>query len=692
MAKPQAFLAIERTMISVLRAEWAKESKGYIHKLEPLLQAKKWHAAHDEVNRFNLNGVIEKCRKRLEELALSALLFGAHHAANGSVKDTSFAKGAPIPNEMHKAIDQLVHGIETNGAEYIRQCLHDLITKLQQEDPTSHLAKDDDISDEQLAETGGLQEPEQAAPKKRKLKKHELPLYIYRPLIHPEAFLAWVKAQGFTSTIPVADLHVTVLYSKTPVEWGDMGEQDQTITVEGGARAVHPFGEGAIVLEFESSYLKKRHEDLIAKGATSDYPDYRSHVTITYSRPEGLNLASITPFDGPLEFGSEDFEEIKKGGFNPDDLDEEVLKMDRLFKAVDQDLVAKLQTAFTTGGTVPVDLHASLTVSRLTSLGFLAESKTRGAASYQINEVLDGKTCPVCAYMHGRTFKTESQYDRLLRVLNTDDPQDLKSTAPWPDQSKAGLSDLRSMSEAELQANGSGSPPFHPNCRGILVMEGLVEPDFAVGGAPMRPSLSSMGDEDDVGMSGADQAQRDTPYDDNALTTLHISDLSPIESLFGGLSDDASAEGAAATAIDGLGTKELSAVEEETDLELGEISDKPNSEWTDDEVNALGTSTFAHIPLDDATCSTILGLIDDKKYNEALAALNVWREENGVPLEKDDQAPDDEDDTSPNAPKKKRKLHSAAGREQDYDDIASDSSSIAFDAGTGGDSGAPIDR
>ena len=44
----------------------------------------------------------------------------------------------------------------------------------------------------------------------------------------------------------------------------------------------------------------------------------------------------------------------------------------------------------------------------------------------------------------------------------------------------------------------------------------------------------------------------------------------------------------------------------------------------------------------------------------------------------------------PNQAKKKRKLQTPAGREQDYDDIGSDSSSVAFDSGVMNDANAPI--
>ena len=106
------------------------------------------------------------------------------------------------------------------------------------------------------------------------------------------------------------------------------------------------------------------------------------------------------------------------------------------------------------GGKVAADLGASLTTSRLVSLGFLSEAQKAGASKYQVDEVLDDRTCPVCEYMNGKTFDVDDQFGRIVQQLSAADPQALKDLAPWPGQSKDDLQELYAQSPEELQGSG----------------------------------------------------------------------------------------------------------------------------------------------------------------------------------------------------------------------------------------------
>jgi len=144
------------------------------------------------------------------------------------------------------------------------------------------------------------------------------PLYVRRDLkpASAKALIAWAKANGFTTTLDPSDMHVTVLYSKQPVDPMKMGEtwgneDDGGLTVKaGGPRALERFGEGAVVLQFASWNLASRHDDMVRGGASHDYPEYLPHVTITYSAPAGLDLEAVRPFTGELAFGPEIFEPL----------------------------------------------------------------------------------------------------------------------------------------------------------------------------------------------------------------------------------------------------------------------------------------------------------------------------------------------------------------------------------------------
>ena len=138
------------------------------------------------------------------------------------------------------------------------------------------------------------------------------------------------------------------------------------------------------------------------------------------------------------------------------------------------DLADALNAAVLGNGRGLIDVGANLVTSRLVSYGFLDQALTLNLETYQVTEILDGRHCPVCEFMHGKTFRVAREAARVEQVLQILDPAELRSAAPWPKQDAASLQQLRSMSAGELQAAGFGSPPYHPGCRGQLVPSGTV--------------------------------------------------------------------------------------------------------------------------------------------------------------------------------------------------------------------------
>lgn len=142
------------------------------------------------------------------------------------------------------------------------------------------------------------------------------PLYVSRKVTNAKAILTWARSQGIEDLFDADDLHVTILYSKTPVDWMAMGEADMwtengnLTIIPGGPRDVDIFGDDTLVLRFNSRQLKWRHEEMREAGASSDYGDYKAHISITKSI-DGLNLDNIKPYTGVIELGPEIFEEIK---------------------------------------------------------------------------------------------------------------------------------------------------------------------------------------------------------------------------------------------------------------------------------------------------------------------------------------------------------------------------------------------
>lgn len=139
-------------------------------------------------------------------------------------------------------------------------------------------------------------------------------LYLSRPVANADKLIGWAKRQGFEKTLPPADMHVTIVYSKTAVDWDGLGDSFDEVRASGlpKARKVQQLGpEGAIVLRFRCDDLSRRQQEILDKGATSSWPDYKPHVTITYDQGS-VDLAKVEPYRGDIVFGPERFAEIEE--------------------------------------------------------------------------------------------------------------------------------------------------------------------------------------------------------------------------------------------------------------------------------------------------------------------------------------------------------------------------------------------
>lgn len=138
-------------------------------------------------------------------------------------------------------------------------------------------------------------------------------LYVRRNVTNASEILAWAKAQGFTDLIEASDMHVTIAYSSTAIDWlkvsSAWGNTDGTLTVPpGGPRIVEPLGDkGAVVLLFANSELSWRHMAIREAGASWDYEEYTPHVTLTYV---SQSVETVIPYRGKIELGPEIFEEL----------------------------------------------------------------------------------------------------------------------------------------------------------------------------------------------------------------------------------------------------------------------------------------------------------------------------------------------------------------------------------------------
>lgn len=138
-------------------------------------------------------------------------------------------------------------------------------------------------------------------------------LYVSRKVTNAADLIAWAKEQGFTETLDADDLHVTIAYSRTPIDWMKAGESwtGEVEVAAGGPRMMERFGEARVLL-FASSLLSWRHEEIKRAGASWDYPDYQPHISISYAN-NSPDLAQVKPYAGKIVLGPEVFQEIDDG-------------------------------------------------------------------------------------------------------------------------------------------------------------------------------------------------------------------------------------------------------------------------------------------------------------------------------------------------------------------------------------------
>lgn len=154
-------------------------------------------------------------------------------------------------------------------------------------------------------------------------------IYISRKVLNYQDIVEWAKKTGFTTMMPEESLHVTVVYCKHIVDWKLVERNEPELVYvpheeeDESTRAVHDFNGGACVLEIKVPELTERNHKLRELGIHSSFPDYRAHITITYNKPDWMNVEEIQPYKGCIVLGPEVIERATndwKEGFEEIDL------------------------------------------------------------------------------------------------------------------------------------------------------------------------------------------------------------------------------------------------------------------------------------------------------------------------------------------------------------------------------------
>ena len=139
-------------------------------------------------------------------------------------------------------------------------------------------------------------------------------LYVSRKVLNATEILAHYKDQGVGELVAADDMHVTITYSRQPVNWMQMGEAwgGELVVSAGGARLMEVFGpeSDTAVLAFVSSSLSWRHEEMVRAGASWDWPEYQPHVSISYAFAGDID--AVEPWRGEIRLGPEIFEALNE--------------------------------------------------------------------------------------------------------------------------------------------------------------------------------------------------------------------------------------------------------------------------------------------------------------------------------------------------------------------------------------------
>lgn len=143
------------------------------------------------------------------------------------------------------------------------------------------------------------------------------PLYVYRELRAPSVapLVKFIRSAGIPNPTPAADLHTTIINSKTAVDWFALSDgwayNSELKVAEGGARKIARLDGGAIVLRYASDDQEWSHRRKVEQGASHDYSDYKPHITLGHDPDGTFDIESLDAPTLELVFGPEIFARVK---------------------------------------------------------------------------------------------------------------------------------------------------------------------------------------------------------------------------------------------------------------------------------------------------------------------------------------------------------------------------------------------
>lgn len=111
---------------------------------------------------------------------------------------------------------------------------------------------------------------------------------------------------GLTERVDPSTYHITVIYSRTPVPTAEhiVGMSTTTTASVVGYEVFPTKNDGkCLVMRLQFSFANALNSKLTQEGATSDYDQYKPHLTLAYDMEQEIDPSTLPVPQFPLTFG-----------------------------------------------------------------------------------------------------------------------------------------------------------------------------------------------------------------------------------------------------------------------------------------------------------------------------------------------------------------------------------------------------
>jgi hypothetical protein len=137
-------------------------------------------------------------------------------------------------------------------------------------------------------------------------------LYVSRKVVNAQKLHDWAVKAGIKDVVPADKMHVTVVYSRAPVAYEDLGQAPASAVGVTG-RLIRIGKDNDIALTLSAPALKQRHAEALEKGASWDFAGgYTPHISLSY-RDTTTDISKLSPPVMRFELGPEKAEPLKSG-------------------------------------------------------------------------------------------------------------------------------------------------------------------------------------------------------------------------------------------------------------------------------------------------------------------------------------------------------------------------------------------